>query len=395
MDFIKEELEEIKERGLYRSLRLIEGEQGPEVDLEGRRVVMLCSNNYLGLANHPRLKEAAVEAVKKYGCGSGASRLISGNMELHQELERRIAGFKHTEAALVFSSGYLCNIGVLGSLMGEGDVILSDEFNHASIIDGCHFSRARVKVYPHSDLNALEGELKGLKGYRRKLIVTDGVFSMDGDLAPLPGIVELAKKYKAMTMIDEAHATGVMGENGRGCVEYFGLEGQIDIQMGTLSKALGSLGAYIAGKKELIDFLINRARSFIYTTALPPPVCAAAIAAIEIVTQDHRLRNRLWENAKFLREGLSSMGLSVGNSETPIIPIIIGESSTTMKAYEILLQYGVYVQGIRPPTVPVGSSRIRTTVMATHNREHLTRALEAFRAVRKELERYNSGNSKE
>ncbi len=387
MDFIKEELGEIKERGLYRSLRLIEGEQGPEVSSDGKRVVMLCSNNYLGLANHPRLKEAAIEAVKKYGCGSGASRLISGNMELHQELERRIAGFKHTEAALVFSSGYLCNIGVIDSLVGEGDVILSDELNHASIVDGSRLSRARVRVYPHKDLNVLEEELRRLKGCRRRLIVTDGVFSMDGDLAPLPGIVELAKKYKAITMVDEAHDTGVMGGNGRGCVEHFGLEGQIDVQMGTLGKALGSFGAYIAGGKELIDFLINRARSFIFTTALPPPVCAAAVAAIEIITQDHSLRNRLWENAKFLREGLSRMGLSVGNSETPIIPIIIGESSTTMKACEILLQYGVYAQGIRPPTVPEGSSRIRTTVMATHNREHLTRALEAFRAVRKELER--------
>ncbi len=387
MEFIKRELREIKGKGLYRSLRLIEGEQGPEISLDGKRVVILCSNNYLGLANHPRLKEAAIEAVKRYGCGSGASRLISGNMELHQELESKIASFKHTEAALAFSSGYLCNIGVIGSLMGEGDLILSDELNHASIVDGCRLSRARVEIYPHKDLNVLEEKLKRLKGYRRKLIVTDGVFSMDGDLAPLPGIVELAEKYKATTMVDEAHATGVMGKGGRGCVEYFGLEGQIDIQMGTLGKALGSFGAYIAGRRELIDFLINQTRSFIYTTALPPPVCAAAIAALEIVTQDHQLRNRLWENAEFLREGLRSLKLPAVNSETPIIPIIIGRSSTTMKAGDILLQYGVYAQGIRPPTVPEGCSCLRTTVMATHNREHLTRALEAFKAVKKELER--------
>ncbi len=387
MDFIEEELKEIKGKGLYRSLRLIEGEQGPEVSLEGKRVVMLCSNNYLGLANHPRLKEAAIEAVKKYGIGSGASRLISGNMELHEELERKIAGFKYTEAALAFSSGYFCNIGVIDCLMGKGDLILSDEFNHASIVDGCRLSRAQVRIYPHKDLNVLEEELKRLKGYRRKLIVTDGVFSMDGDLAPLPEIVELANKYEAMTMVDEAHATGVMGEGGRGCVEYFGLEGKIDIQMGTLGKALGCSGAYVAGERELIDYLINRARSFIFTTALPPPVCAAAIAAIDIVTQDHQLRNRLWENTKFFREGLSQTELPVGKSETPIIPIVIGESSTTMRMCEILLQRGIYAQGIRPPTVPEGSSRIRTTVMATHNREHLNRALDAFRVVKEELDK--------
>ncbi|UCD84195.1 MAG: 8-amino-7-oxononanoate synthase [Deltaproteobacteria bacterium] len=394
MDFVKEELEEIKKKGLYRSLRLIEGEQGPEVSFNGRRIVMLCSNNYLGLANHPRVKEAAIEAVRKYGCGSGSSRLISGNMELHQELERKIASFKHAEAALVFGSGYLCNLGVIDSLMGEDDVILSDELNHASIIDGARLSRARVKIYPHKDLNVLEKELKQLKGYRRKLVVTDGVFSMDGDIAPLPGIVELAKKYKAMTMVDEAHATGVMGQNGRGCVEHFDLEGKVDIQMGTLGKALGSLGAYVAGEKKLIDFLINRARGFIYTTALPPPLCAAAITAIEIITQDRQLRNRLWENAKFLKEGLQKIELPVGNPETPIIPIVIGESSTTMRMCEILLQSGVYAQGIRPPTVPEGSSRIRTTVMATHNQEHLIKALEAFKAVRGGLIQGRAGSGR-
>ncbi len=388
MQLIRQELEAIKENGLYRSLRLVEGSQDATVRLNGREVIMLCSNNYLGLANHPRLVAAAHEALEQVGLGSGASRLISGNMEYHEELEQKIAHFKDTEAALVFNSGYHANLGVIQALAGKEDTVFSDELNHASIIDGCRLSGAYIKVYRHKDVAHLETLLKEDSG-RRKLIVTDGVFSMDGDIAPLPQIVEVARKWGAMVMVDEAHATGVLGPYGRGVVELFGLAGKVDIQMGTLGKALGVFGAYIAGKKELIDYLINRARSFIFTTSMPPALCAAAVAALELVETEPQRREQLWANTRFLKSGLDPLGFDTYITETPIIPIMIGSPLLTMEFCYRLLRAGIYVQGIRPPTVPPKTCRLRATLMATHSREQLNYVLENFEKVGKELEIIN------
>jgi glycine C-acetyltransferase len=385
MKFISQELESIKEKGLYRSLRLIEGKQDAVVRLNGQRVIMLCSNNYLGLANHPRLIAAAKRALEQAGLGSGASRLISGNMEYHEKLEQKIAHFKGTEKALVFNSGYHANLGVIQALAGKEDTVFSDELNHASIIDGCRLSGARIKVYGHKDINHLQILLKEDAG-RRKLVITDGVFSMDGDIAPLPRIVEAAQEAGALVMVDEAHATGILGPYGRGTVELFGLGEKVDIQMGTLGKALGVFGAYIAGKRELIDYLINRARSFIFTTAMPPALCAAALAALELVETQSQLRETLWENTRFLKSGLEAMGFDTMGSETPIIPINVGPAERTMEFCRRLLADGIYVQGIRPPTVPEGTCRLRATVMATHTPQQLNHVLKAFRKVGKELQ---------
>lgn len=385
MKFISQELESIKEKGLYRSLRLIEGKQDAVVRLNGQRVIMLCSNNYLGLANHPRLIAAAKRALEQAGLGSGASRLISGNMEYHEKLEQKIACFKGTEKALVFNSGYHANLGVIQALAGKEDTVFSDELNHASIIDGCRLSGAQIKVYGHKDINHLQTLLKEDAG-RRKLVITDGVFSMDGDIAPLPRIVEAAQEAGALVMVDEAHATGILGPYGRGTVELFGLGEKVDIQMGTLGKALGVFGAYIAGKRELIDYLINRARSFIFTTAMPPALCAAALAALELVETQSQLRETLWENTRFLKSGLEAMGFDTMGSETPIIPINVGPAERTMEFCRRLLADGIYVQGIRPPTVPEGTCRLRATVMATHTPQQLNHVLKAFRKVGKELQ---------
>lgn len=384
MDFIHQELSSIKQKGLYRSLRLIAGQQDATVQLNGREVLMLCSNNYLGLANHPQLIAAAKAALDEAGLGSGASRLISGNMEYHEALEKRIARFKVTEKALVFNSGYHANLGVIQALMGKGDTVFSDELNHASIIDGCRLSGAQIKVYRHKDVEHLWTLLEEDDG-RRKLVVTDGVFSMDGDIAPLPAIVEVARYGGALVMVDEAHATGVLGAKGRGTVEHFGLTEGVDIQMGTLGKALGVFGAYIAGKSELIDYLINRARSFIFTTAMPPAFCAAAMAAIDLVEHQPSIREKLWANTRFLKSGLDNLGFDTFVSETPIIPIIIGPADLTMECGHRLLERGIFVQGIRPPTVPEGTCRLRATVMATHTEEQLRNVLEAFEKVGREL----------
>jgi 8-amino-7-oxononanoate synthase len=381
--FIQDELKALREASLYRRLRLIEGEQGPILTVDGREALNFCSNNYLGLANHPALCAAAKEAIDRYGCGSGASRLISGNMALHEELERKIAELKGTEAALVFNSGFQTNTGILSTLAGEGDVILSDSLNHASIIDGCRLARAKVAVYAHCDMEQLEHALKKSPAKARKLIVTESLFSMDGDEAPLIGIVELAEKYGAMVMVDEAHATGVYEPDGAGLVAKLGLGDRVLVQMGTLGKALGGFGAYVAGSTALRELLINRCRSFIFTTAPPPAVMAIAIAALDLVRKEPERRQALRDNCELLRAGLKSIGYSLGNSRSQILPLMIGDATQCMKWSEHLLQRGVFAQGIRPPTVPPGTSRLRITLMATHTREHIDRALGVFKQLKK------------
>jgi predicted pyridoxal phosphate-dependent acyltransferase len=384
LTFLSKALEAIKGRDLYRQLRPIQGAQSSRVHMDGKEVVLLSSNNYLGLAELPALREAGIQALEQYGCGAGASRSISGTMELHRELEEGIARFKGCEAALLFSSGYMANIGLLTTIVEDGDVILSDEFNHASIVDGCRLSRAEVCVYRHGAMDHLEALLKR-SAHRRRLIVTDGVFSMEGDIARLPQIGELADRYDALVMVDDAHATGVLGQGGRGTAEHFDLTDRIEIQMGTLGKALGGFGAYVAGQQDLIDYLINRCRTFIYTTALPPVVAAMALAALDIVEKEPQRRLSLWENTRYFRTGLQKMGFDTGMSETPICPVLIGENALTMEADRRLMAKGVFVQGLRPPTVPPGGARLRAALMATHTREDLDYALTAFREVGREL----------
>jgi len=345
----------------------------------------MCSNNYLGLASDSRLKEVAVRATELYGTGACASRLISGTMEPHHELEEKIAIFKQADRALLFSTGYMANIGILQGLTNEEDVILSDALNHASIIDGCRFSRAAVKVYRHKDMSHLEELLRSCQHYRQRLIVTDGVFSMDGDTAPLRDIVTLAKKYEALTILDDAHGTGVLGRHGKGTAEYFEVMSDIDLHMGTLGKALGVFGAYVAGDKILIETLINKARSFIFTTALPPAVAATASAALDIVIEEPERRKRLLANADYFREGLKRLGFNTLESTTQIIPIFIGDAEATMTMSRLLLEEGIFIQGIRPPTVPPGMCRLRITIMATMNRNDLDFALEVIGRVGRQM----------
>lgn len=381
-DFIAAELQAAKDAGLYRQLRLVEGAQHSTLTLGGREAINFSSNNYLGIANHPALAAAAKAAIDRYGCGSGASRLISGNMTLHEELEAKLAQFKNTEAALVFNSGFQANIGVLATLAGEGDVILSDELNHASIIDGCRLSKAKTAVYSHGNLNELEAALQQAASARRRLIVTETIFSMDGDEAPLREIVELAEKYDAMVMVDEAHGTGIYGANGAGVVAKLGLASRVLVQMGTLGKALGGFGAYVAGSRALCDLLINRCRSFIFTTALPPAVMAMALAAIEVIQSEPQRREALWHNCRKLKQGLHALGFQLGASESPILPLIVGDAARCMAFSRALLDRGVFTQGIRPPTVPAGTSRLRITLMATHSDAQLDRALKVFEEVK-------------
>jgi len=383
VDFISKELEALQDAGLYRRLRRVEGDQGSTLMLDGREVINFSSNNYLGIANHPALAAAAKAAIDRYGCGSGASRLISGNMTLHEELEAKLAQFKNTEAALVFNSGFQANIGILSTLAGEGDAILSDSLNHASIIDGCRLSKARTLVYAHCDLNALEAALKQAASARRRLIVTETIFSMDGDEAPLAAVVDLAEKYDAMVMVDEAHGTGVFGANGAGVVAKLGLASRVLIQMGTLGKALGGFGAYVAGSRELCDLLINRCRSFIFTTSLPPAVMAMALAAIDLVQSEPQRREALQQNCQQLQQGLSRLGFELGQSASPILPLIVGDAARCMALSAALLERGVFAQGIRPPTVPLGTSRLRITLMATHSMGQIERALSVFDEVKK------------
>ena len=384
-DVLADRLAELEQRGLYRRLRLVEGAQAGRVRLDGREVLMLSSNNYLGLANHPALTRAAQAALERCGCGAGASRLISGSMELHHELEDRLARLKHTQAALVFPTGYQANVGTLSALMEPGDTILSDALNHASIIDGCRLSRASTLVFRHNDMDHVAELLASCSDAGQRLIVTDSVFSMDGDIAPLAELSRLARRYDAWLMVDEAHATGVFGPHGGGVVEELGLSAAIEIQMGTLGKALGGFGAYVAGSRQLIDWLVNRARSFVYTTALPPSVAATAVAALDIVAQEPQRRRQLWDNTAFLAEQLTGLGYSLGQTRSQILPLIIGDADRTMALAAALLERGIFAQGIRPPTIPVGTSRIRVTPMATHTRQDMQDAVEAFAAAGKEV----------
>jgi 8-amino-7-oxononanoate synthase len=366
-------LEELRGRGLHRRLRLIEGPQGPRVLLAGREVLLLCSNDYLGLAADPRVREAAAEAALRWGAGAGASRLISGNMAPHRELETRLAAFEGYGRALLFGSGYLANTGTIAALAGPGEVVFSDALNHASIIDGCRLSHAETVVYRHNDVRHLESLLRGATG-TPALIVTDGVFSMDGDVAPIAGLLGLARRYGARLMVDEAHATGAVGPGGRGTVAAAGLSGEVDVVVGTLGKALGSYGAYVCAGAETIDYLVNRARPFIFSTAPPPPAVGAARAALGVLEAEPERVGRLAANARVLREALAAEGLVATASATQIVPIRVGEAEPTMELCERALERGVFAQGIRPPTVPEGSSRLRLTVMATHEPEELRAA---------------------
>jgi glycine C-acetyltransferase/8-amino-7-oxononanoate synthase len=381
---IGERLEELRDSGLYRRLRLVEGPQGPRVLLDGRPVLLLCSNNYLGLADHPLLREAAAEAALRFGTGAGASRLISGSMEPHRELEARLAEFKRYGAALLFGSGYLANCGAIAALAGPGEVVFSDQLNHASIIDGCRLSRAETYVYRHGDTEHLAWGLRQA-AERASLIVTDGVFSMDGDIAPLEALIGLARRHRCRLMVDEAHATGAVGPGGRGSVAAAGLSGEVDLVVGTLGKALGSYGAYVCGSRELVDYLVNTARPFIFSTAPPPPAIAAAEAGLALLEATPELVERLSGNATSLRQALASEGLPVGRSCTQIVPVEIGDANGTMALCELLLERGVFAQGIRPPTVPAGTSRLRFAAMATHDSGDLRRAASLVGAAAREL----------
>lgn len=362
-------------------MRPVDGPQGTHLEIDGRSVLSLCSNNYLGIANHPALAEAAARAAVDLGVGSGASRLISGSMRIHHDLEDRIAELKGTPRSLLFTSGYQANIGTIAALVGAGDEVFSDELNHASLIDGCRLSQASIRVYGHNNIDDLADQLSRRHGGRR-LIVTDSIFSMDGDAAPLREITELAVRHDAMVMVDEAHATGVIGARGSGLVEELGLQDRVTVQMGTLGKALGGFGAYVAARSDVIDHLVNHARTFIFTTALPPPVAAAAIAALDLVAKEPERRQRLRSNATRLGHGLRAIGYSVPGSDSHILPVIVGEADETMQLSTKLLEHGVFAHGIRPPTVPPGTSRIRATVMATHSGNDIDAAIEAFRVAR-------------
>ena len=384
MNYITDKLIKIKDKGLYRELRYIDTGQSPRVKIEGKEFILLGSNNYLGLCDDFRLKKAAIDAINKYGVGSGGSRLTTGSYDLHKQLEEKIASFKGTEASLVFNTGYMANVGIISALCDASWVIFSDKLNHASIIDGYRLSGAKLIRYKHCDMNDLLNKINKYKG-SNNLIVTDGVFSMDGDIAPLPEIVKIAKKFNMMTMVDDAHATGILNENGSGTVSYFGLDNEIDIIMGTLSKAVASEGGYVAGKKDLINYLINSARSFIYSTALSPSTIAVSIKALEIIEKDEERRVKLLKTSNWFQNQLKVAGFNVIESKTPIIPILIGEVDKAVEFSKILLSQGVYVLAIRPPSVPRGTSRLRISLMATHSKEDLEEALVKIKEIGKEL----------
>jgi len=384
-EWLRKEISTLKEKRLKRSLREIEGPQGARVVIEGREVVNLCSNDYLGLASDPILVEAACKCMQHKGLGSGASRLICGNMDILCRLEHDIAVFKGCESSIVFSTGYMANVGIISSLFNREDIIFSDRLNHASIIDGIILSRARFRRYPHNDMSTLTKMLASSSSRGKRCIVTDSIFSMDGDIAPLDDIVEIARQYNCIVMIDEAHAFGVIGEKGRGLAEYFNVEDEVDIQMGTLSKAVGSFGAYCCGSQELISFLVNRARSFIYTTAMPAAVAAASRKAVQIISEDSERRNTLWSNTRYMREGLLEMGLDIMNSSTPIIPILVKDSALAVEFSYRLFDKGVLITAIRPPTVPLNTARLRLTVTAVHTKDDLAYALNMIKKVALEL----------
>jgi glycine C-acetyltransferase len=380
--YLGEQVEQFRQGGTYQRLRELQGPCEPVSRFDGKEVINLASNNYLGLANHPKLKEAAIEAVRKFGAGTGAVRTISGTLDMHMELERRIAAFKHVEACVVFQSGFTANAGTVSAVLGKEDHIISDELNHASIIDGCRLSRAKIHVFAHGDAASAEEKLAALAGVPgRKLLITDGVFSMDGDIGPLPALCDLAEKYGAIMMVDDAHSSGVLGRNGRGTVDHFGLHGRVDIQVGTLSKAVGVLGGYVCGSRDLIDYLYHRARPFLFSTSHPPAVTAACLAAFEILEAEPERIEALWDNTRYFKEQLAALGFDTGRSETPITPIMVGEAAAAHAFSRALFEEGLFATGIGFPTVPQGRARIRTIVTATHTREQLDRALEILARV--------------
>jgi glycine C-acetyltransferase len=383
--YLDAELDALREQGLYRRLRVLDGEQSSRASVDQRSVVNLSSNNYLGLTTHPRLRERALDALNRLGVGTGSVRTIAGTMEIHMELERRLARFKKTEAAVVFQSGFTANAGTVSSILGRDDAIISDELNHASIIDGARLSRATIKVFAHRDVAAARKLLQELPREQRKLLITDGVFSMDGDLGPLPELCDLADEFGCIMMVDDAHASGVFGQNGRGTVDHFGMHGRVDVQVGTLSKAIGALGGYVAGSRALIDFLYHRARPFLFSTSHPPSVAATCIAALDVLEGEPELIERLWENARFFKAGLQALGFDTGISQSPITPVIVGDGALAMKLSDRLFEEGVFAQGIGFPTVQRGRARVRTIVTATHTRDELQFALDRFKKVGSEL----------
>lgn len=384
--YLSEQIEAWKREGTYQRLRELQSACEPVCRVDGREVINLASNNYLGLANHPKLKEIAIEAIRRYGVGSGAVRTIAGTMSLHLELERRIAEFKKVEACVVFQSGFAANAGTVAAILGPEDHIISDELNHASIIDGCRLSKAKIHVFPHRDVSAADRILSELAGQPgRKLLITDGVFSMDGDIAPLPELVEVAERHGAIMMVDDAHASGVLGRAGRGTIDHFGLHGRVDIQVGTLSKAIGALGGYVCGSRDLIEYLYHRARPFLFSTSHPPSVAATCLAAIDLLEQEPERIEWLWRNTEYFKNGLRAAGLQTGASQTPITPILVGDAAAAFRFSAALFEEGVFATGVGYPTVPKGKARIRTIVTAAHTREQLDRALEILVRVARKL----------
>lgn len=391
LSYLTTQLDELKAKGTYFRLRVLEDEQAAVCTFDGKKVINLASNNYLGLTTHPKLREAALEATRIYGVGSGAVRTIAGTMKIHLELEEKIARFKNVEACVVFQSGFTANAGTVSALLGKDDFIISDELNHASIIDGCRLSRAKILVFRHKDAAHAEEQLASVKDQPgRKLLITDGVFSMDGDIGPLPALCDAAEKYGAIMMVDDAHSSGVLGRNGRGTIDHFKVHGRVDIQVGTLSKAIGALGGYVCGSRDFIEFLYHRARPFLFSTSHPPSVAATCIAAFDVLEKEPQLMEKLWENTHYFKKELGLLGFNIGGvttpaSETPITPIIIGDGKLTMEFSRELFKEGVLGTGIAFPTVPEGKARIRTIMTATHTREHLDQALEVLKKVGKKM----------
>jgi len=391
LSYLGDQLNDLKQRGTFFKLRVLEDRQDAVCTFDGRQVINIASNNYLGLTTHPKLREAALDAVKKYGVGSGAVRTVAGTMKIHMDLEEKIARFKNVEACVVFQSGFTANAGTVSALLGKEDFIISDELNHASIIDGARLSRAKILVFRHKDVAHAEEQLASVKDQPgRKLVITDGVFSMDGDIGPLPGLCEVAEKYGAIMMVDDAHASGVLGRNGRGTVDHFNVHGRVDIQVGTLSKAVGALGGYVCGTRELIEFLYHRGRPFLFSTSHPPSVAATCIAAFDVLEQEPELIQKLWDNTNFFKKELGNLGFNIGGqntprSETPITPIIVGEGRLAMEFSRELFKEGLMATGIAFPTVPEGKARIRTIVSAAHSNQHLLQALEILAKVGKRL----------
>jgi glycine C-acetyltransferase len=383
--YLDKELNSLREQGLFRPLRVLDGEQGAHASIDHRSVVNLSSNNYLGFTSHPRLRQHALDALSSLGVGTGSVRTIAGTMQIHVELERRLATFKKTEATVVFQSGFAANAGTVAALLGRDDVIVSDELNHASIIDGARLSRATIKVFPHRDVAAARAILADVPRGQRTLLITDGVFSMDGDLGALPGLCDIADEFGCIMMVDDAHASGVFGSQGRGTVDHFGLHGRVDVQVGTLSKALGALGGYVAGSQSLIEFLYRRARPFLFSTSHPPSVAATCLAALDVLETEPQWMEQLWENTRFFKAGLDALGFNTGESESPITPVIVGESSLAVRLSDRLFQVGVFAQSITFPTVARDKARVRTIVTASHTQQELQFALDAFKKVGVEL----------